>query len=99
MTQLLAIIMTPTSLLAEVASPAAGHSYRPFLDPLDLHDRWWLTLLPLALGIALAYKAVRVRTFDDYFKQVLTMTGMIILGMVASAAALYVFVQWIVPML
>jgi hypothetical protein len=40
-------------------------AWRPFLDPLNLHEYWWAFLVPLALGVAFTYKAVRVRIFGN----------------------------------
>jgi len=74
--------------------------YRPFLDPLpDFGPWWWLLLIPLALGISIAYKAVRVRSMDRYWPNVLTMTVQIVLAMVLLAVGAHVFVEWIVPAL
>ncbi len=70
-----------------------------FLDPLNVHDNWWLTLIPLALLVSVAYKAVRVKTFEDYWKQVLMMTAQIVVAMLALAAALHLLVEIIVPAL
>jgi hypothetical protein len=69
--------------------------YRPFLDPLNLHDVWWLLLVPLSLGIAVVYKAVRMRTIEwrAYWGQVALMTGQIVVGMLALAAFAYLLVM------
>ena len=67
--------------------------YRPFIDPLDVHGYWWAMLLPMAIGIALVYKAVRVRDLSRYWREVLVMTGEIIVGMVLLAAASYLLVE------
>ncbi len=75
-------------------------AYRPFLDPITALNRvWYLLLFPMALGIAVAYKAVRVHDMKMYWRQVLTMTVQISLGMMALGAASYVLVQHLVPML
>jgi len=66
---------------------------RPFLDPLNVHDVWWLFLLPMALGISVVYKAVRLTTLERYWLQVFIMTAQIILGMLALAIASYLFVE------
>lgn len=68
-----------------------------FLDPMNLHDAWWLTLIPLAFFVSMAYKAVRVQTFDAYWKQVLMMTAQIVVAMIALAAALHLLVEIVVP--
>lgn len=66
---------------------------RPFLDPLNVHDVWWMFLMPLALGIAIVYKAVRLPTLERYWLQVFIMTAQIILGMLGLAIASYLFVE------
>ena len=71
-------------------------AYTPFLDPLDLHDWWWLTIAPLALGISIVYKAIRVHDLKDFWLGVLVMTLQVLLGMVALAAGTYVLVEMIV---
>lgn len=76
-------------------------AYRPFLDPLPLHDLWWMLLLPLAVGIAAAYKAVRIP--DDqlsaarYLRHVASMTLQTLAAMAALWLALVVLVEVIVP--
>lgn len=72
-------------------------SYTPFLDPLDLHEHWWWTLIPLAFGISMAYKAVRVADLRHYWKQVGVMTAQVLAGMVILAAAVFVVVELVVP--
>jgi hypothetical protein len=72
-------------------------AYRPFLDPLELHAYWYLLLLPMALFLSLAYKAVRVEDLRDLPKQVLAMSAQIVLGMVALGFATYLFVQYVAP--
>lgn len=74
-------------------------AYRPLIDPLNVHATWWLLLLPLALLVAIAYKAVRAERFDGYWRDVAVMTGQIVLGMIALGAAFYVVVEWLAPRL
>lgn len=93
------VALTLGSTLAQAPGASPGPGYRPFLDPLRVHDEWWLTLIPLALLISVAYKAVRVRTFHSFPRAVLTMAVQIIVAMVALAAAQHVFVEMIVPAL
>src|SRR5262249_58964839 len=72
-------------------------AYRPFIDYISA-DRWWyLLLIPMALGIALAYKAVRVPDLKDYPREVAIMTVQIIVAMIVLGVASYLFVQYIVP--
>jgi hypothetical protein len=74
-------------------------AWRPFLDPLNLHAYWWAFLLPLSLGIAASYKAVRVHDLSDYPRQVAIMTGQIILAMILLGAAAFLFLEFVVPMI
>jgi hypothetical protein len=79
------------------AGPAEVGPYRPFIDPIDAQSYWFALLIPLALGIAIAYKAVRMPDMNGYPRQVLFMTVQIILGMVALALAFYLFVLVYLP--
>jgi hypothetical protein len=73
-------------------------AYRPFIDPINLHDWWFLLLGPMALGISIAYKAVRMLDLKDYVRQVVLMTVQIILGMIGLGIASYLFVQHVLPL-
>lgn len=66
--------------------------YRPFIDPLTIHDMWYWLLIPMALGIALVYKAVRLPTLERYWRHVLIMGTQIVLGMILLGAASYLVV-------
>jgi len=74
-------------------------AYRPFIDPIDVHTLWYLLLVPLALGVSAAYKAVRVDELREFPRAVLVMTAQIVLGMIALGVLSYVFVQFLVPRL
>lgn len=74
-------------------------AYRPFIDPINLHDWWFLLLGPMALGISVAYKAIRMTDLKDYVRQVILMTVQIILGMIGLGIASYLFVQHVLPLI
>lgn len=78
--------------LAQSAPALPRPPFRPFLDPLELHSVWWLMLIPMALGVSLVYKAVRVKDLAQLPRQVLVMTLQIILGMIGLAVASYLVV-------
>jgi len=80
-----------------LASLATTLAWRPFLDPLNLHEYWWALLPPLALGISVAYKAIRVRDMSEYPRQVVVMTGQIVLAMIVLGAAVFLFLEYVVP--
>ncbi|HYE02043.1 MAG TPA: hypothetical protein VD963_02280 [Phycisphaerales bacterium] len=68
-------------------------AWRPFLDPVQLHRHWWFLLIPLALGISVTYKAIRLRTLERYWREVVAMTVQIVLAMLALAAGVYLLVE------
>ena len=57
-------------------------AYTPLIDPLDLHGAWFLLLPPLALLIAIAYKAVRIPDLSVYWKQTIFFTLQILAGII-----------------
>ena len=71
-------------------------AWRPFLDPLNLHELWWVLLIPMSLGIAVVYKAVRVASMKDYWREVGIMTAQIVLAMILLGLAVYVFIEFYV---
>ncbi len=86
--------------LASLLTPlTASIGWRPFLDPIDLHRQWFALLVPLAFGIAVTYRAVRVATFEKFWRKVLILTFQIVVSMILLGVASYVFIQVVVPML
>jgi hypothetical protein len=75
-------------------------AYVPFLEPIaSLQAVWYLLLVPLAFGIAVIYRALKLPTLDQYWRAVGTMTLQILLWMAALAVALVVVVQVFLPRL
>lgn len=74
-------------------------AWRPFLDPIDLHDWWYVLIVPLSLGIAITYRAVRVATLEGYWWKVTVLTVQIVVAMILLGLASYLFIQVAVPML
>ena len=79
-------------------------SWRPFIDPLNVafpavDDYWFLFLIPVSFGIALAYKAVRAKDMRHFPREVLVMTAQIVLGMFLLGVASFVFLQWVLPLI
>lgn len=75
-------------------------AWRPFLDPLDLHEYWWAFLVPLALGISVAYKAVRLRDLGaPYWRAVAVMTAQIVLAMVMLGIATFLLLEYAIPLI
>ncbi|MBL8763464.1 MAG: hypothetical protein JNM07_04260 [Phycisphaerae bacterium] len=68
-------------------------AHRPFLDPLNVSSYWFVLLAPMCLFISIAWKAIRVRSFAGYWREVVVMTAQTLLGMVALAVAFYLLVE------
>lgn len=75
-------------------------AYIPFVEPIvGLVEFWYLLIIPLALGISIIYKALRVTDFAEYWRGVVVMTIQILAGMVGFALALLLLVQVVIPWL
>ena len=72
----------------------------PFIQPLPGIQSNWLWLLPILIfGIAMMYKAVRVGDLRRYWREVVGMTVQVLLAFLGLAAAVFIVVQGIVPLL
>lgn len=78
--------------------PAPFLAWRPFLDPLPLHQWWWLTLIPLSLFVSMTYKAVRLPDLAPFWKQAFLMAAQMVLGMAGLAVMVYLAVEVLLPM-
>jgi hypothetical protein len=74
-------------------------AYTPFLDPIDAHRWWFLLLIPMAIGLSVVYKAVRMASLERYWRHVASMTMGIIAGIILLGAAMYVLIEWIMPLI
>lgn len=88
---------TPATSTGAVIRQPSG--YRPFLDPLALHEWWYPILVPVSLCIALAYKAVRIPTMRTFWREVLIMTGQITLGMMLLALGAWLLLSVVLPII
>jgi cell division protein FtsW (lipid II flippase) len=71
----------------------------PFVSPMNwMQSLWYLLLIPLALGISMIYKAMRVTEIHTYWRQVGSMTLQVVLAIAGLAIALILFVRYISPM-
>jgi len=73
----------------------------PLIDPMDIHDLAWVTIVPLTLFVAIAYKSVRVpeATPRALIRQSLLMWVQTLAGMALLGAGIHVFLTYIVPFL
>ncbi len=73
-------------------------SWIPFVGPMNwMQSVWYISLIPLAIGIAMIYKAIRVTHLRTYWAQVGMLSVQIVCTIVLLAIALIVFVQFIIP--
>lgn len=95
---LAAMLHLPPDLLFPL-TPLATLAYRPFIDPIDIQRIWYFLLIPLALGIAVTYKAVRIPDMRRYPRQVGIMTVEIVIAMLALGAGSFIVVQYLAPLI
>ena len=69
-------------------------AWRPFLDPLDFHEMWYLLLPPLVFAIAIVYKALKLPTLERLWIDSIRLGGYIILLICLAAVALYGIVEY-----
>ncbi|MEY3025517.1 MAG: hypothetical protein RL136_1296 [Planctomycetota bacterium] len=75
-------------------------AWTPFLQPAPGVERWWwLLIIPTALGISMAYKAIRVGSPSEWPKAVGAMTLQILGAVLGIALGLYLLVIVLLPML
>lgn len=67
--------------------------YRPFIDPLNLHTYWLLTLPALAVAIALIYKTIKLDELKDLPRETAALSGQIVLFMAVAAAVLWLVTE------
>jgi hypothetical protein len=75
--------------LPGLAHLPATLAWRPFLEPLPLHDPWFALLIPLVLVIALVYKTLKLPDLADLPGATARLTGLILLALALAAATLY----------
>lgn len=67
--------------------------WKPLLSPLPAHGLEWLLLIPMVLFLCIAYKAIRSEHMDRFWRHTLQMSGVVLLGLTALAAAGWVLVE------
>ncbi|MCL4220171.1 MAG: hypothetical protein KJZ65_02255 [Phycisphaerales bacterium] len=74
-------------------------AWRPFLDPLNLDQVWYVLLIPMSFFLAMGYKAVRTVDMDKYWPQVAIFTFQLTIGLIGLGAGFYVLVRILLPAL
>ena len=74
-------------------------SFTLFINPIQIGDWWYWLLVPLSAGIAVVYKALKVRHVRQVPLSAAVLTVTILAGMAAAAAFLFgidfVFGHWL----
>lgn len=96
------LIPRATGQTGAAPPPAPAHAprdlpWRPFIDPINIHDGWYWLLIPMAFGVAVVYKAVRMQELNRYWLQVAYLTAQIVIAMILLGAATYVIVIRFAP--
>lgn len=73
--------------------------YTPFIDALPVHDAWYLLIVPMAIFLAVGYKAVRCGDLRRYPREVVVFVVQILGVMALLAIGFTVFVNILIPML
>lgn len=75
-------------------------AWTPFLQPAPgVQHWWWLLVVPMALGVAMAYKAIRVQELSQWPLAVAKMTLQVVAAVIGIAVGLYLLVIVLLPML
>lgn len=75
-------------------------AWTPFIHPLNVfHDWWYLLLPPLALGISIIYKGVRMKSLERFWRETLILASQIVLAMIGLAICIMLLVQVAIPWL
>lgn len=81
-------------------APLVLGAWRPFLDPINaLQGHWFWLIIPLAVGVSMTYKAVRLDSLERYWRQVLIMTTQLIIAIIAMGAAAFLVVEYVLPII
>lgn len=92
--------MIPAGLMSAVlaSTPSADPTWTPFLGPWHgLQPFWWLLVIPFAFLISVMWKAIRVPDMRTYWRHVLVMWTLILLGLVALGIALAILIDFGIP--
>ena len=74
-------------------------AWRPFLDPIDAHSWWFVLLIPLALGVSVTYKAVRLPDLSRLWRETAILTTQIVIGIILLGLASFLVIQKILPII
>ncbi|MEX0774296.1 MAG: hypothetical protein WD042_01140 [Phycisphaeraceae bacterium] len=70
-------------------------AWQPFFEPLTLGHAWLFLIIPMALAIAVVYKAIRLDDLSLLPRKALVMAGQIVVCMALGAVVLWLITEWI----
>ena len=73
--------------------PACVLAFRPFLEPVPMDRYWMLLLLPLVIGVAVVYKAIKVDRLEKLPRESAVLAAQIVAFMAMAAAALWMLTE------
>lgn len=73
-------------------------AYTPLVDPIEVGRFWWTLLPPLALLIAVVWKALRMGSLRRYPLNVAIMTFQIVAAMALLGLGAFLFIQYVAPL-
>ncbi|MDW8262787.1 MAG: hypothetical protein RMJ35_09710 [Phycisphaerales bacterium] len=69
-------------------------AYTPFVDPLPVWNYWMALIIPLTVGVSIAYKSIKCREMSQVPREAAQISLLILLAMAAAALVLWAIV-WI----
>ena len=63
--------------------------YRPFHEPLPLHDYWLFLMLPMVVAISVVYKAIKLEDLSQLPRQAAMLIAQIVFFLVLAASGLW----------
>ena len=80
-------------------NPLFTLSYTPFIDAMSIHSYWYLLIIPMAIFLAIGYKAIRCSNMKKYPREVMIFTIQILGGLALLAIVFTVVITMVIPML
>ena len=87
-------------MILTIVDPISLLGWIPFLQPAgSFGNLWWLLMIPLILGISIAYRATHDASIDHFWRRVFMFATKSTLAMGSLALVMYLFVYWVIPIL
>lgn len=74
-------------------------AYTPFVDALAVHSIWYMLIVPMAIFLAIGYKAIRCSDLKNYLREVVVFTIQVLGGLGLLAIAFTIVIGVLLPML